>query len=175
MMSSTSRTPRRWDVLPLLLAFCWVLLQKGCVLTPDISPAQTPADSQASVASPAPALAGEEQLGGHQLPRGGTRSGDAGRPSLRQASELLREAATMIDNNDRTAIRLILQSIAILKREVMEEAPLFQYDRVSIQKVPHPQPFIDTGGERAYPGPSWPCQATRNFHKLNESGASLDP
>jgi len=119
MSDSTSRASRRGDTLPVLMAFCWVLLQKGCILTPDISPAQTSADSPASVALLAPASTPGERLAGHPSPHRTTRSGDASPPALEPASDL-------------TAIRLILQAIAILKPELMRESPLSQYDRMSI-------------------------------------------
>ena len=38
----------RWGTVPMLLTFSWLLLQKGCVLSPDMAPAQTRLDSPTS-------------------------------------------------------------------------------------------------------------------------------
>lgn len=39
----------RWGTVPMLLTFSWLLLQKGCVLSPDMAPAQTALDSPTSL------------------------------------------------------------------------------------------------------------------------------
>lgn len=110
-----SLPPRQWSSTPLILTLCWLLLQKGCVLTPDISPARTLFDLLACPTMPAPALRIGDQFLGHQDPYGDPRPSDTGSPSLKQVSALLRQAATMIDSHDRNALRLILQAVTILK------------------------------------------------------------
>jgi hypothetical protein len=52
-------TPKRWGTIPMLLTFAWLLLQKGCVLSPDMVPAQTGVDARSRVTVSAPVMAGE--------------------------------------------------------------------------------------------------------------------
>jgi len=57
-----SFTSKRWGTIPMLLTVAWVLLQKGCVLSPDIAPAQTMADARSRVIVSASAMAGERHI-----------------------------------------------------------------------------------------------------------------
>lgn len=128
---------RRIFTIPILTAVCWVCLQKGCVWNPDLSPAQALLNTAAAVTEPVPVPLGRDKgLPPHIFSvrkDGGLPGTHHGSPnwSLRQASSLLRRAAAMLDKNDRTALRLILQAIAILKHEIMRGADGPEYDRIS--------------------------------------------
>lgn len=125
-----------------LAAVSWVFLQKGCVLNPDIAPAQTVADTGAVAAQSVMTVAADDApVSVQSLPNRQERRMprmDQGAPNkpLRQASHLLRQAAAMLDKNDRGAIRLILQAIAILKHEIMRGADGLDYDRISSSPFP---------------------------------------
>lgn len=164
---------RRIFTLPILAAVCWICVQKGCVWNPDMSPAQALVSTAAAVTEPVQATAGRDE---GLPPRiisvrkdGGPPGTDQGAPnrSLRQASSLLRQAAARLDKNDRTALRLILQAITILKHEIMRGAEGPEYDRVSSA------PF---SSERQESGPD--TQALLSFlrHELvrYESAFQLD-
>jgi hypothetical protein len=128
---------RRIFTIPILTAVCWICAQKGCIWNPDISPAYALGNTPAAVTEPVPATSTRD--GG--LPPhvysvrkdGGPPGADQGAPnrSLREASNLLRQAAAMLDKHDRTAIRLILRAITILKHEIMRGADGPEYDRIS--------------------------------------------
>jgi hypothetical protein len=124
-------------LIPVLTVVCWLFVQKGCVLTPDISPAGPLLNAETAAAPPAFG-GGEraERLAHHasvanEHATGGTQRSKS--RSLRHASELLRKAAVLLDKNDRSAIRLILQAIAILKHEIMHGIDAPEYDRISTQ------------------------------------------
>ena len=128
---------RRIFAIPILAAVCWMCLQKGCIWNPDLSPAHDLVGTGAVVTEPIPATS--ERNEGYpphifsvqkNLGLPGTHQGSPNR-SLRQASSLLRRAAAMLDKNDRTAIRLILQAITILKHEIMRGADGPAYDSIS--------------------------------------------
>ena len=127
-------TSRRWHTTSILVATFLLLFQKGCVLTPDISPAQTCPDGPAHRESTATPLTGEEEpfrlySGQNNLP-----SSNSPHRALGEASQLLRQAAKMLDKNDRTAIQLILQAITILKDEVTRDTHASVYERISTQR-----------------------------------------
>lgn len=132
--------PKRQRMLsvPLLVAVCWVCLQKECVWNPDLSPAHAVVDTDTAVTQPGSAYAGQEEAVSTPIPPTLTTiaSPDGDRRStnrsLRQASSLLRQAAAMLDNNDRTAIRVILQAITILKHEIMRGGDGLEFDRISL-------------------------------------------
>ena len=129
---------RRIFTIPILTAVCWMCVQKGCVWNPDMSPAHALVNTPAAVTEPVPATSRrDEGLSPHVFSvrkNGGPPGTDQGAPnrSLRQASNLLRQAAAMLDKNDRTAIRLILQAITLLKHEIMRGADGPGYDRISL-------------------------------------------
>lgn len=128
---------RRIFAIPILAAVCWMCLQKGCIWNPDLSPAHDLVGTGAVVTEPIPATS--ERNEGYpphifsvqkNLGLPGTHQGSPNR-SLRQASSLLRRAAAMLDKNDRTALRLILQAVTILKHEIMRGADGPEYDTIS--------------------------------------------
>lgn len=122
---------RPFVIIPILTAVCWLISQKGCVLTPDVSPALTFADVGTST-SQLPAVSVEEgESAKPQSPHANSLSSEAKSRSLRQAGELLRKAAAALDKNERVALRFILQAIAILKHEVMQGITEPDYDHVS--------------------------------------------
>lgn len=134
-----SRPPYRRRILTgvSLAAVCWLFLQKGCVLNPDIAPAHVSVDTGAVTAQPVTTVESRETTASAQsLPNRQERRlprMDQGAPTqpLRQASTLLRQAAAMLDKNDRGAIRLILQAITILKHEIMRGANGLEFDSIS--------------------------------------------
>ena len=152
--SAHSLPLRRWSITPLILTVCWVLFQKGCVFTPDISPARTLSDLPAWPTMPVPALPVGDQSGEHHVPHGVPGSSNTGNPSLKQVSTLLRQAATMIDNNDRTALRLILQAVTILKQEIMRGSAEYDYDRISTKQPPITAPLAEAGADQSFRAPS---------------------
>jgi len=164
---------RRIFTLPILTAVCWVCLQKGCVWNPDMSPAQALLNTAAAVTEPVPVPSGRDEGLPPQIfsvrKDGGAPGADQESPnrSLRQASSLLRQAAAKLDKNDRTAIRLILHAITILKHDIMRGADGPEYDRISSA------PF---SSERQESGPD--IQALLSFlrHELvrYESAHQLD-
>lgn len=128
---------RRNVAILILTAVCWMGAQKGCVWNPDMSPAHALVNTPAAVTEPVPATSQRDEGFPPQVfsvrRDGGPPGADQGAPnrSLRQASSLLRQAAAMLDKNDRTAIRLILQAITILKHEIMRGADGPAYDSIS--------------------------------------------
>lgn len=131
------RFRRRILTIPILTAIGWMCVQKGCVWNPDMSPAHALVNTPAAVTESVSATSRRDE----DLPPrvfwaqkdGGPPGAGQGTPnrSLRQASNLLRQAAAKLDKNDRTAIRLILQAITILKHEIMQGADGPEYDRIS--------------------------------------------
>lgn len=152
--STQSLPPRRWSSTPLILTVCWVLFQKGCILTPDISPAQTRSDLPAWPTMPAPPVPVGDQFGGHQVPHTPPGSSNTGNPSLKQVRTLLRQAATMIDNNDRTALRLILQAVTMLKQETMRGFAEYDHDPVSTTQPPITAPPAEADADQSLCPPS---------------------
>lgn len=145
-----SLPPRPWSITPLSLALCWILFQKGCVLPPDTSPARPSSDMPAWSTVPAPALPVGGQFIEPQVPHAAPRFSDTDNPSLKQVSTLLRQAATMIDNNDRTALRLILQAVTILKQEAMKGSTQYEYDRVSTKRSSITAPLVEGGTDHLF-------------------------
>jgi len=125
---------RPFLIIPIFTAVCWLISQKGCELTPDVSPARTFADVGSSTSQPVAdsSLKGESAQPRAPHPKSLSSEEQKSR-SLRHAGELLRKAAGALDKNERVAIRLILQAIAILKREVMQGIDAPDYDHVSRQ------------------------------------------
>lgn len=134
---------------PVLMALCLLCLQKGCIWNPDIAPAQAAWDTHTTIVSGVSEQEGtasgwnKSDLTRHHplltpvalptLPKSGQVSTN---PSLRQASGLLRQAATLLEQNDRAAVPLILQAITILKQEIMQDGQSYEYDRVSLSPLP---------------------------------------
>lgn len=123
----------------------WLCLQKGCVLNPDISPAHAIADTGAVairsvMGGQAPETTASARSFQNRKERRPPRM-DQGAPSrpLQQASSLLRQAAARLDQNDRRALRLILQAITILKHEIMRGTDGPEYDRISSAPFPSEQ------------------------------------
>jgi hypothetical protein len=56
---------------------------------------------------------------------------DRSRPSLKRASDLLRQAADALGTNERQAVQMIRQALGILKREGISGLDALDYDRVS--------------------------------------------
>ncbi|MDH5641591.1 MAG: hypothetical protein OEY28_09880 [Nitrospira sp.] len=134
------QTPALWRRVvsaPVLVALCWFCLQKGCAWNPDISPAHVVEAPGVVVTGQEPSTAGLSKEmpmldppAVQLLALAPTEQRSTNQP-LQQASHLLREAASLVDKNDRRAIRLILQAIAILKHEIMREADGPEHDRIS--------------------------------------------
>jgi len=147
---------RRLFLIPALTVALWLFLQKGCVLTPDISPAGMRIDVEV-LAEPAVGVGAERTdpvvyyaplADAHST----SRTQKPKNRSLQHASNLLRKAAVLLDQNDRSAIRLILQAVAILKHEIMREADAPEYDRVSVQ------PPVSHGGALPQESPAILCR-----------------
>lgn len=156
MVRSNPCVPNRWYIIPILIATCFVLFQKGCVLTPDLSSAYISPDTLAYTAVCSSNLVGEDEPFRLDIRQNAPLLSDSPHQTRRRASHLLRKAATMIDRNDRTAIRVILQAINILKHEVMKGTNESDYEHVSNQRsgVPDAEPLRE-----AWTGSSWvgPC------------------
>jgi len=130
---------------PMLAVLCWLCLQKGCIWNPDISPANAAVGAHTPVISEQEwAVAGWEDLVSPRnlpilMPLTVPHDGQAvTNQSLRQASGLLREAAALLDRNDRGAIRLILQAITILKQEIIDNTQGLEQGRISLSPPPAP-------------------------------------
>ncbi len=111
-------------IIAIFATSVWLAAQKGCVPTPDVAPKPVAVTLQEE----GPALI--------QARRSFTQSSEPKSRSLKQASALLRHAADLVDKNDRLAIRLIRQAIAILKHEAIPRIDLPDHERVSMQSVP---------------------------------------
>lgn len=123
--------------MPILATVFWLFLQKGCVLTPDISPAHSITDMRPDSIEPAYVAVVKEELAESQVIPGTTTQTVVTRSqSLRHASELLKKAAVMLEKNERIAVRLILQAIAILKEHVLRGSDSLEYDHVSTGQTP---------------------------------------
>lgn len=154
MVRSNSCVPNRWHII--VLATCFILFQKGCVLTPDLSSAYISSDTPVYATVRASALVGEGEPFQLDIRQNAPLLSDSPRQTRRRASHLLRKAAAMIDRNDRTAIRLILQAINILKHEVLKGTNKSDYERVSSQRSGVQDPELL---REAWTGSSWvePC------------------
>lgn len=138
----TSRQPAL--SVPILAALCLLCLQKGCIWNPDISPAHAVWDTNRAVVSGQKPLTSEaeevDSTRNYPIILRPVALPDTDQalinPSLRQASGLLRQAATLLEQNDRAAIRLILQAITILKQEIMQDVQGSEYDRISLSPFP---------------------------------------
>lgn len=122
--TTTSVLGRPLLIISILATSVWLVAQKGCVLTPDV----TPKPVTFAIRGGEPALI--------QVHQSITQSSEPKSRSLKQASALLRHAADMLDKNDRRAVRLIRQAIAILKHEVIPGIDLPDHERVAMQSVP---------------------------------------
>ena len=150
-----SHAPAFWRRIvsaPVLVALCWFCLQKGCAWNPDIPPAHVVMASDLVVIGQEPSTAGlSEEMPvldppAVQLFASATTEQRSTNQSLQQAGNLLREAASLVDKNDRGAIRLILQAIAILKHDIMREADGPEHD--SISSSPFSSDRDELGGDR---------------------------
>jgi hypothetical protein len=129
---SNSFFGRRIVAVPVLAAVFWLFFQKGCVLTPDISPTHSITDMRPDSIEPAYVTVGKEELAESQvIPGTTTQPVEPRSQSLRHASALLKQAAVMLEKNERIAVRLILQAIAILKEHVLRGTDSSEYDHVS--------------------------------------------
>ena len=133
---------RRFLIVPVLTAVCWFISQKGCELAPDVSPARTFAGVATSTSQPVTVSAEKGEPAPPRAPYAKSLSSEAKNLSLRHAGELLRKAATALDKNERVAIRLILQAIAILKHELMQGIDEPDYDYVSRQPASSPNHLL---------------------------------
>ncbi len=111
-------------IIAILATSVWLAAQKGCVPTPDVAP------------KPVAFTMREEGPALIQAHQSFTQSLEPKSQSLKQVSALLRHAADLVDKNDRLAIRLIRQAIAILKHEVIPGIDLPDHERVSMRTVP---------------------------------------
>jgi len=111
-------------IIAILATSVWLAAQKGCVPTPDVAPKPV----AFTIREEGPAL-----IQAHQS---FTQSSEPKSRALKQASALLRHAADLVDKNDRLAIRLIRQAIALLKHDVNPGIELPDHERVSMQSVP---------------------------------------
>lgn len=111
IISTPSVFRKLFLVIPILSICFWLFAQKGCELMPDVSPTR--------------AFAAEAPQSSKPKSR-----------SLQRASDLLRQAADMLDKNDPLAVRLIRQAIAILKHEVVFGIDPQDYDLVSMPSAP---------------------------------------
>jgi hypothetical protein len=75
---------------------------------------------------------------------------DAKGRAILHASDLLKRAAGLLDNNERFALRLIHQAIAILKHEVVAGMGNSDYDRVSLKSRRWPfEPLVEITEQRS--------------------------
>jgi len=139
---------------PVLMVLC---LQKGCLWNPDVVPAQTVRVIHSTIISGVSEQNGAasgwiqtELMPYHPLltsvalptlPKSGHVLTN---PSLQQVSCLLREAATLLEQNDRAAVPLILQAIRILKHEIMQDSQSPEYDKIALSPLPSTH---DAGGQ----------------------------
>lgn len=135
-MPPTSVSFRRnfWILLPLLTMSLWLALQKGCepaLDRPPVPTAAVPEPWRAPLAHRLPERDGQPST----LVRHATGpSSEPNRPALKQAGTLLRQAADLLDTpdtNERLAVRLIREAIALLKQEGLSGIDSQDYDRVS--------------------------------------------
>ena len=137
MLSLQQTVRHRILSIPVFTALWWLCLQKGCAWNPDISPAHIVVAHDTVVTEQHPStswLSREvptlDRPAGQLLALVAVEQHSTNQ-SLQQASALLREAAALLDKNDRKATRLILEAITILKYEIMRDADGPHHDRIS--------------------------------------------
>jgi len=132
MVTATSlRIYRPIVAIPFLVAGFWFFSNKGCVPDSDLKPTTAlvlaatpvpqPLDPRMSYSGKPDYVAGQAP----PQPLGHTTK------SLTRAADLLKQAATALDKNERLAVQLILQAIAILKRDVIHALIAPHADTVS--------------------------------------------
>lgn len=134
MMTYTISFCRRFFlVIPALAIGFWFFAQKGCVATPDDSPAlaSTATDAPRQLRPTTGSQASEQSSILETEVSLGQPSESKSR-SIKRAAILLRKASEILGKDERLAVRFIRQAIAILKHEVITERESPDYDRVSI-------------------------------------------
>jgi len=117
--------------IPFLVIGFWFFSNKGCAPDPELKPTTAlvlaatpipqPLDPRMSHSGKPDDLASQATP---QSPGNTTKS-------LTRAADLLKQAATALDKNERLAVHLILQAIAILKRDVIHALIAPHADTVS--------------------------------------------
>lgn len=108
----------------------WCLTEQSCVPDPDFKP--TTAYAEEGVASWIPEAAVDEGVVSSRLLDGRTEPlpGVTVR-SLKQAANLLNQAAEVVDTNEGLAVQFIRQAIAILKHDVIRSLSMPDADHVT--------------------------------------------
>lgn len=132
MMGSTTPLFRRsFLMIPVLATGFWLSSQKGCELTSDSSPTLALADAGPEPISqvPFPIRRGEPALdldNQSVAPASEPKS-----RSLKRAIALLRQAADMLDKNERLAVQFLRQAIEILRHGFTHGIDAPDFDQVS--------------------------------------------
>lgn len=132
MPITTSCSHHPYYLLPIMALSVWIVSVIGCDQTPSRTPVRslTTLGSQFAYSVQSP-LKGDDRTPVF-TPRITKPSAKPNRPAVRQAGMLLRQAADLLDTNERMAVRLIRQAIALLKREGISGIDAPDYDRVSL-------------------------------------------
>lgn len=133
MMTCTTSFCRRFFlIIPVLAIGFWLLAEKGCVGAPAASPVL------ASMAIDAPQqlrpATGSQASGQSSILETDVsldQPSESRSRSIKRAASLLRKASEILGKDERLAVRLIRQAIAILKHEAITGLEGPDYDRVS--------------------------------------------
>lgn len=131
MVSTTPLFRRSFLMIPVLATGFWLFSQKGCELTPDSSPTLALADG-----GPEPFFQESFPIrrGELALDLDNQSIASASKPksrSLKRATALLRQAADMIEKNERLAVQFLRQATAILRHEFTHRIDAPDFDQVS--------------------------------------------
>lgn len=125
------RLYRPFLMMPLLIIGFWSFSQKGCVPDPDLKPTPALAVAATPLAPNVPPVedpSNQGYLAGPDTPQS---SGNTAQ-SLLRAANLLNQAASLIDKNERMAVQFIREAIAILKHDVIHALNAPEADKVSV-------------------------------------------
>jgi hypothetical protein len=117
-------------MLPVLVAGFWMFpQQKGCDWLPAAPPVHASTESSAREGTPQPVILAEERLTRVRTSRGASPDSDPRNRSIQRAGVLLKQASGLLEKNERLALRLIQEAIAILRHEVIRGTDEPGYDR----------------------------------------------
>jgi len=118
-------------VIPLLVIGFWFFSGKGCATNPGLNPTTALALAATTVPQPLDPRRSQSGTPDHLPDQVAPQSPKNMTKSLTRAADLLKQAATALDKNERLAVHLILQAIAILQHDVIHALIAPHADTVS--------------------------------------------
>jgi len=132
MVTATSlRIYRPIVAIPFLVAGFWFFSNKGGVPDSDLKPTTALVLAATPVPQPLDPRISHSGKPNYVAGQAAPQSPGNTTKSLTRAADLLKQAATALDKNERLAVQLILQAIAILKHDVIHALIAPHADTVS--------------------------------------------